>query len=109
MAETKVAAELALDAFIESHALKYEKAADCLSKDRARCLLSTTSRPSTGNTCRRRMRLTSAFFVVVGILRCAGNLVAKCGAPAESAAGRSYSCLAGLRRPRAFSFGERGR
>ena len=34
MAETKVAAELAFDAFIESHALKYNKAADCLSKDR---------------------------------------------------------------------------
>ena len=32
MAETKVAAELAFDAFIESYALKYEKAADCLSK-----------------------------------------------------------------------------
>ncbi|MGY4327388.1 transposase-like protein [Bradyrhizobium sp. LB7.2] len=35
MAETKLAAELAFDAFIESYALKYEKAAaDCLSKDR---------------------------------------------------------------------------
>src|SRR5258708_39421658 len=34
LAETKVAAELAFDAFIESYALKYEKAADCLSKDR---------------------------------------------------------------------------
>ena len=34
MAETKVAAELAFDAFIESYVLKYEKAADCLSKDR---------------------------------------------------------------------------
>jgi transposase-like protein len=34
MAETKVAAETAFDAFIESYALKYEKAADCLGKDR---------------------------------------------------------------------------
>src|SRR5438132_11074174 len=34
MAETKVAAELAFGAFIESYALKYEKAADCLNKDR---------------------------------------------------------------------------
>ena len=34
MAETKAAAELAFDAFIESYALKYEKATDCLSKDR---------------------------------------------------------------------------
>ena len=34
MAETKVAAELAFDAFIESYALKYDKAADCLNKDR---------------------------------------------------------------------------
>jgi putative transposase len=31
MAETKAAAELAFDAFIESYALKYAKAADCLS------------------------------------------------------------------------------
>ena len=34
MAETKVAAETAFDAFIESYTLKYEKAADCLAKDR---------------------------------------------------------------------------
>jgi putative transposase len=34
MAETKAAAELAFDAFIESYALKYAKAADCLSQDR---------------------------------------------------------------------------
>ena len=34
MADTKVAAEAAFDAFIESYALKYEKAADCLAKDR---------------------------------------------------------------------------
>ncbi|WP_244561143.1 transposase [Bradyrhizobium canariense] len=32
MAETKLAAELASDAFIESYALKYEKAAGCLNK-----------------------------------------------------------------------------
>jgi transposase-like protein len=34
MAETKAAAELAFDTFVESYALKYEKAADCLSQDR---------------------------------------------------------------------------
>ena len=34
MAETKAAAEAAFDAFVESYALKYEKAADCLAKDR---------------------------------------------------------------------------
>ena len=34
MAETKAAAELAFDAFVESYALKYAKAADCLRKDR---------------------------------------------------------------------------
>ncbi len=34
MAETKAAAEAAFDAFIDSYALKYEKAADCLAKDR---------------------------------------------------------------------------
>ncbi len=34
MAETKIAAVAAFDAFIESYELKYEKAADCLRKDR---------------------------------------------------------------------------
>jgi putative transposase len=34
MAETKAIAELTFDAFIESYALKYAKAADCLSQDR---------------------------------------------------------------------------
>ncbi|MET4117920.1 transposase-like protein [Bradyrhizobium sp. JR1.5] len=34
MAETKATAELVFDAFVESYTLKYEKAADCLRKDR---------------------------------------------------------------------------
>lgn len=34
MAETKADAEAAFDAFIETYALKYEKAAACLAKDR---------------------------------------------------------------------------
>ena len=34
MAETKAAAEVAFDAFIESYQLKYEKAAECLNKNR---------------------------------------------------------------------------
>ena len=33
MAETKIAAEAAFDAFIESYELKYAKAAQCLAKD----------------------------------------------------------------------------
>ena len=45
MAETKAAAELAFDAFIESYTPKYAKAADCLSKDRDSYWRSTTSRP----------------------------------------------------------------
>ena len=34
MAETRVEAEAAFDAFIQAYALKYEKAAECLAKDR---------------------------------------------------------------------------
>ena len=34
MAETKAESETAFDAFIETYELKYEKAAECLSKDR---------------------------------------------------------------------------
>jgi len=40
----------------ELHA-KYEKAADCLSKDGTRYWRSMTSRPSTGNTCGRPIPL----------------------------------------------------
>ena len=34
MAETETDAEASFDAFIETYELKYEKAADCLKKDR---------------------------------------------------------------------------
>ena len=34
MAETRAEAEIAFDAFVESYQLKYERAADCLAKDR---------------------------------------------------------------------------
>jgi transposase-like protein len=34
MAETRKAAEAALDAFIETYGIKYEKAVECLTKDR---------------------------------------------------------------------------
>ena len=34
MAETKAEAQAAFDAFVESYKVKYEKAADCLEKDR---------------------------------------------------------------------------
>jgi len=57
MAETKAAAELAFDAFIESYTPKYEKAADCLSKDRETLLAFYDFRPSTGNTCGRPIPL----------------------------------------------------
>ena len=39
MAETKVDAETAFDAFIEGYAVKYDKAAECLSKDRGALLV----------------------------------------------------------------------
>jgi transposase-like protein len=56
MAETKAAAEVAFDAFVESYTLKYEKAADCLARTATRCSRSMTSPPSTGSTCGRRTR-----------------------------------------------------
>ncbi|WP_292147036.1 hypothetical protein [Mesorhizobium sp.] len=45
------------------------------------------------------MRSTSAFFPVVVFFYGAGDLVAKRGASAESAAGQPYSSFGGLRRP----------
>ena len=56
MAETKAEAETAFDAFIEAYELKYEKAAECLAKDRDALLAFTTSLPSTGNICAPRTR-----------------------------------------------------
>src|SRR3981081_1124284 len=53
MAETKVAAELAFDPFIESYALKYEKGADCLSKDRDTLLAFYDFPAAHWNTCGR--------------------------------------------------------
>jgi putative transposase len=49
MAETKIAAMAAFDAFIQSYELKYAKAAQCLPKTATYCWYSTTSRPSTGS------------------------------------------------------------
>jgi len=53
MAETKAAAELAFDAFIESYALNTRRRPIAWARIETRCLLSTTSRPNTGNTCGR--------------------------------------------------------
>jgi Transposase, Mutator family len=50
MAETRNGAEAAFDAFIETYGCKYEKAVECLIKDRDTLLASTTSPPSTGGT-----------------------------------------------------------
>ena len=56
MAETKHAAEAALDMFVEIYGVKYDKAVECLTKDRDVLLPSTTSPPNTGNTCARPIR-----------------------------------------------------
>jgi transposase-like protein len=54
MAESKATAELAFDAFIESYTPKNTKRRPTASARTAtRCWLSTTSPPSTGNTCAR--------------------------------------------------------
>ena len=52
MAETKKDALVAFDAFVKTWSVKYDKAVECLIKDRdALCLPSTTSRWSTGSIC----------------------------------------------------------
>jgi Transposase, Mutator family len=64
MAETKLA-PMALDAFIESYAMKYEKAADCLSKDRDTLLaFYDFPGPSTGNTFAETNPIESTFATV---------------------------------------------
>jgi transposase-like protein len=58
MAETRTDAEAAFDAFVETYGVKYDKAAGLPDPGTARrCWLSTTSPPSTGSTCGRRIRL----------------------------------------------------
>jgi transposase-like protein len=53
MAESKRDALAALDAFVETWSVKYDKAAECLIKDRNALLAFCDSRPSTGNMCER--------------------------------------------------------
>jgi hypothetical protein len=49
MTETKAEAEAAFDAFVESYQVKYEKAAECLNKERSRRAMSV-GRASPGAT-----------------------------------------------------------
>ena len=49
MAETRKAAETALDAPIETYGIKYEKAVECLTKDRDALFAFYDFPPSTGN------------------------------------------------------------
>ena len=53
MAETKKDALAAFDVFVETWGVKYDRAVECLIKDREALLASTTSPPSTGNICAR--------------------------------------------------------
>jgi len=57
MAETKKDALLAFDAFIESWGVKYDRATECLIKDRDALLAYMTFRPNTGSICARPMSL----------------------------------------------------
>ena len=50
MAETRAEAETAFDAFVETYAVKYEKAADCLKKDREALLAFYDFPASIGST-----------------------------------------------------------
>ena len=53
MAETKIDALVAFDTFVETWGVKYDKAVECLTKDREALLALFTSRPSTGSICAR--------------------------------------------------------
>ena len=53
MAETKKDALAAFDAFVETWAVKYDKAVECLIKDRDALLAFYDFRPSTGSICER--------------------------------------------------------
>ena len=55
-APTRAAAEAAIDVFADKYDAKYDKAVACLTKDRERCSLSSTSPPSTGTICARQIR-----------------------------------------------------
>jgi putative transposase len=57
MAETKKDAVTAFDTFVETHQVKYDRAADCLTKDRDALLAFYDSLPSIGSTYGRRTPL----------------------------------------------------
>ena len=56
MAETRKDAEAAFDVFVETYAVKYEKAAECLKKDRSPLLAFDDFPAEHWNTCARRIR-----------------------------------------------------
>ncbi len=55
LAPNRASAEVAIDVFAEKYGAKYDKAVECLTRDRETMLASTTSPPSTGITCGRRI------------------------------------------------------
>jgi putative transposase len=55
-APTRAAAEAAIDVFANKYNAKHDKAVACLTKDRKRCLPSSTFPPSTGAICARQTR-----------------------------------------------------
>ena len=108
MAETNKDALAAFNVFVETWGVKYDKAVECLIKDRDALLAFYEFPAEHWKHLRTTDEMDKEFFCGVLLLPSAGNLVAKRGASAESAAGLPHSSLAGLRGPRARSFDGRG-
>ena len=56
LAPSRASAELAIDVFAEKYGAKYDKAVECLTKDRDTLLALYDFPPSIGTTCGRRIR-----------------------------------------------------
>ena len=64
MAETKIDANTAFDAFVATYAVKYDKAVGCLTKDREALLAFYDFLLSTGSTCGSANPIESTFATV---------------------------------------------
>jgi putative transposase len=109
MAETKAAAEVAFDAFIESYAVKYAKAADCLAKDRDALLAFYDFPAEHWKHLRTTDEIDKPYASDRGNFPMRGRPRGEARCIGWKRRQAAYSSLAGLRRPRALSLGGRGR
>ena len=109
MAETRKDAEAAFDVFVETYGVKYEKAAECLKKDRGPLLAFYDFPAEHWKHLRTSDEIDKQFLRQRAIYGERGRPRGEARRVGCKRRQASYSFLAGLRRSRAWPFGGRGR